>query len=312
MKNGILRLWALTVVTILYAAAGSIERVHAESIEVEHFQGRTTVEIPPAKVFVYDLGVLDMLHALSVPVRGVPGSNVPDSLARYRADDYLKIGTLFEPDYETINAEKPDLIFIGPRTSAKYTELSGFAPVVDLSDDEAHFVEDVKKNARTIGRIFAKEDEIESRIARLDQSVEALRQEAKHMGTALVILATGGKLSAYGPKSRFGMLHEAFGIPAADPNLHAAVHGQAISYEYLLSVNPDWLLVIDRDAAVGTGSQTARQLLDNELVHRTRAWRQGHVIYLDPVRMYLTSGSLNAQQQIVDEIDNEIREKSKP
>ena len=44
----------------------------------------------------------------------------------------------------------------------------------------------------------------------------------------------------------------------------------------------------------------ARALLDNELVNRTRAVVAGHVIYLDPVGMYLTSSGLRAEQAIAD------------
>lgn len=302
------RLSAMAALLLLAGAMATPAR--ADRIEVQHFQGKTTVETRPAKVFVYDLGVLDMLDALGIPVRGVPGSNVPPSLAKYKSDDYVKIGTLFEPDYETVNAEKPDLIFIGPRTSAKYAALSALAPVVDLTADSSHFLANVENNARIIGRIFGKETEVEARIARLDRSVEELRHETRMMGKGLVILVTGGKISAYGPKSRFGELHDEFGIPPADPKLAVAVHGQAISFEYMLEINPDWLLVVDRDAAVNGSAQTAAQLLDNELVHRTRAWSSGRIIYLDPVKMYLTSSSLRAQQQIVDELIAEIKKKS--
>lgn len=283
----------------------------AERIEVLHFQGTTELKVRPSKIFVYDLGILDMLDALGIPVRGVPGSNVPSSLAKYKADSYAKIGTLFEPDYETVNAEKPDLILIGPRTSEKYAELSALAPVVDLTADSAHFLRNVEANARKIGKIFGKEAEVEAQIDVLGKSVGALRAETQTMGKGLVVLVTGGKISAYGPKSRFGELHEEFGITPADPSLAVAVHGQAISFEYILEVNPDWLFVIDRDAAVTSHAQTANQLLDNELVRRTRAWSTGRVVYLDPVKMYLTSSSLRAQQGIVDELIAAIREKSK-
>ncbi|WP_137154180.1 siderophore ABC transporter substrate-binding protein [Rhizobium sp. FKL33] len=283
----------------------------AEPIEVRHFQGTTTLEGRPSRVFVYDLGILDMLDALDVPVRGVPGSNVPLSLSKYKADSYVKIGTLFEPDYETVNAEKPDLILIGPRTSEKYAALSALAPVVDLTADSNHFLDSVETNARTLGKIFGKEAEVEADIAALGKSINDLRSETKTMGNGLVILATGGKISAYGPKSRFGELHAEFGIAPADPNLAVAVHGQAISFEYILEVNPDWLFVIDRDAAVAGHAQTADKLLDNELVRRTRAWATGRVVYLDPVKMYLTSSSLRSQQGIVDELIAAIRQKSK-
>lgn len=283
----------------------------AERIAIRHFQGTTELEARPSRIFVYDLGILDILDALRIPVRGVPGSNVPPSLAKYKADSYAKIGTLFEPDYETVNAERPDLILIGPRTSEKYTQLSALAPVVDLTADSTHFLADVETNARTIGKIFGKEAEVEAQISALGRSVDELRHEARTMGKGLIVLVTGGKISAYGPKSRFGELHDEFGISPADPNLAIAVHGQAISFEYILDVNPDWLFVVDRDAAVTGHAQTADRLLDNELVRRTRAWSTGRVVYLDPVKMYLTSSSLRAQQGIVDELIGAIRQKSK-
>jgi iron complex transport system substrate-binding protein len=122
----------LSAVAALFLIGGALAMpALAERIAIRHFQGTTELEARPSRIFVYDLGILDILDALRIPVRGVPGSNVPPSLAKYKADSYAKIGTLFEPDYETVNAEKPDLILIGPRTSEKYTQLSALAPVVD-------------------------------------------------------------------------------------------------------------------------------------------------------------------------------------
>ena len=118
--------------------------------------------------------------------------------------------------------------------------------------------------------------------------------------SGLVVLTTGGKISAYGPGSRFSEIHDLYGLAAADPTIEANTHGQVISWEYILKVNPDWLIVIDRDAAIGKTETPARALLDNELVNRTRAAQAGHIVYLDPVAMYLTSSGLRAEQAIAD------------
>lgn len=283
----------------------------AADVSVETARGGVTVAANPAKVVVFDLGVLDTLTALEVPVAGVPGSNLPPSLEKYKADSYAKVGSLFEPDYEAINALKPDLIIIGGRSAAKYDDLAKIAPVIDLTTDPENFGGSVERNATTLGQIFGKEAEVKERIARLQSSTAELKTKAAGIGKGLVVLTTGGKISAYGPGSRFGEIHGRFGVAAADPDLKVATHGQVVSYEYILEKNPDWLFVIDRDAAIGQkNGQSAQQLLDNALVHNTNAWKNNHVVYLDPVKMYLTSAGLATEQGIVDEISAAIETKS--
>lgn len=278
---------------------------------VETARGTVEVADKPQKVVVFDLAALDTLDALGVEVVGVPGSNIPPSLEKYKADSYTKVGSLFEPDYEAVNALEPDLIIVGARSAAKFDDLSRLAPTIDLTTDPNDYAGSIERNARTLGAIFGKQDEVEKRIAGLEASIDALKQKASRAGTALVVLTTGGKISAYGPGSRFGQLHDQYGVAAADPDLEVATHGQVISYEYILEKNPDWLFVIDRDAAIGQGgAQPAAQLLDNEITTRTKAAQNGHIVYLDPVRMYLTSSGLRAEEQIVEEITTAIAPKN--
>lgn len=283
----------------------------AADVSVETARGAVTVAANPAKVVVFDLGVLDTLTALDVPVAGVPGSNLPASLEKYKADSYAKVGSLFEPDYEAINALKPDLVIIGGRSAAKYDDLAKITTVIDLTTDPKNFGGSVERNATTLGQIFGKEAEVKERIAKLQSSTAELKAKTASIGKGLVVLTTGGKISAYGPGSRFGEIHGRFGVAAADPDLKVATHGQVVSYEYILEKNPDWLFVIDRDAAIGQkNGQSAQQLLDNALVHNTNAWKNNHVVYLDPVKMYLTSAGLATEQGIVDEIAAAIEPKS--
>jgi iron complex transport system substrate-binding protein len=274
----------------------------AATLKVEHASGSTEVPLRPQRVLVYDLGVLDTLDALGVPVVGVPKWDMPPGLQRYEGPAYAKIGSLFVPDEEAVHAARPDLILIGARTREKYERLARLAPTLDLSTDPKDFYASVMRNARLLGRIFAKEAEVAQRLQRLETSMAQLRQRAATAGSALILLTTGGKISAYGPGSRFGLLHDAFGLRPADPGLRPATHGQAVSYEYILKTDPDWLFVVDRDAAIGAPGRSAAQLLDNPLVARTKAWRQQRVVYLDPAQLYLTSAGLRAEQQIVDAV----------
>ena len=104
-------------------------------------------------------------------------------------------------------------------------------------------------------------------------------------------------------------MHDVFGIKPADPELQVATHGQAVSYEYILETNPDWIFVVDRDAAIGQQAQPAAALLDNELVRQTKAWKDGHVVYLDSAKLYLTASGLKSQQDIVDQLAQALSKK---
>ncbi|MGO4624271.1 siderophore ABC transporter substrate-binding protein [Ensifer sp. 2YAB10] len=291
---------SLAVAAALAIAGGA--PVLAETLKIEHSSGVTNVEKSPKTVLVYDFGMLETLDMLGIPVAGVPGSAIPPSLEKYKADSYPKIGTLFEPDYEAINAAEADLVIVGGRSQAKYAEVAKIAPTIDLTSDDKDIIGSVKKNAEILGQIFGKEAEIKANVDKLDASIENLRGIAAEKGTGLILLTTGGKISAYGKGSRFGVLHDVFGIKPADPELQVATHGQAVSYEYILETNPDWIFVVDRDAAIGQQAQPAAALLDNELVRQTKAWKDGHVVYLDSAKLYLTASGLKSQQDIVDQL----------
>jgi iron complex transport system substrate-binding protein len=275
---------------------------YGQGITVPHAQGETALPSAPRKVFTFDLASLDTLDAIGVEVAGVPTGPKPDYLTKYDSSDYVKIGTLIEPDYEVVNAEQPDLVIVAGRSAPKFSDLSGIAPTVDLTTDAGNFVASAISNAETLGSLFGKEAEVERRVEDLRASIADLRQVASTAGRGLLVLTTGGRMSAYGPGSRFGVLYTDFGVIPAVEGLDTANHGQAISFEFILEADPDGLFVIDRDAAIGREGQTARQFLDNEIVRETTAWKKGQVVYLDPTNWYLVGGGLTALQRNVDAI----------
>nr|WP_230533391.1 siderophore ABC transporter substrate-binding protein [Microvirga roseola] len=292
---------------LLVAPAAWAGPASAQTIEARHAQGTTQVKLNPGKVLTFDLAALDILDALGAPVSGVPKTILPAHLAKY--GQHEKIGTLFEPNYEAVNAAAPDLIIVGDRSRVKYAELSKIAPTIDLSIDQKDYLGSAIRNIRLLGRIFGKEAEAEARIAKLEQSIADVRQAGQRAGMGLIVLTTGGKMSAYGPGSRFGLIHDAFGVAPAAEDLAVSTHGQPISAEFILKTNPDWLFVLDRDAAVGQAGGSAKQVLDNDLVAQTTAWKKGQVVYLDPANWYLVGGGATALQASVDQIGQALAKK---
>ncbi|MCG7392846.1 siderophore ABC transporter substrate-binding protein [Microvirga sp. ACRRW] len=297
------RLASLYIAAILSLGFGAAS---AQTLGVPHAQGIIQLPSKPEKVLTFDLGTLDILDALGVPVAGVPKFSLPSYLSKYEQGSVEKIGTLFEPDYEAVNAARPDLIVVGDRSRTKYQELSKIAPTIDLSVDQKDYLGSVIKNTRLLAGIFGKEAEAEARIARIEAALSSLRPLGARAGKGLIVLTTGGKMSVYGPGSRFGLIHDVVGIKPAAEGLAVATHGQAINAEFVLRSNPDWLFVLDRDAAVGQGAGSAQRILDNDLVAQTTAWKKGQVVYLDPVNWYLMGGGLQALQANIDQIAQAI------
>ncbi|AVF03191.1 MULTISPECIES: siderophore ABC transporter substrate-binding protein [Devosia] len=264
--------------------------VVAQEITVTHAQGETTLPGVPEKVVSFDFAAIETLEAIGVDVAGLPGSNLPAHLEKYASDDYAKVGSLFEPDYEALAALEPDLIIVAGRSSGAYEELAKIAPTVDLSNDWADFYDSIQANADIVGQLFDKEAEIDALKAETDAKVEAAKAAAADAGKGLIVLTSGAEVSAYGPGSRFGFIHDTLGVTPVIEDVEAATHGDAISFEFILEANPDMLFVIDRDAATGSGAAAA--ILDNELVAETTAWKNGDVVYIDPVRAYIVNGGL--------------------
>ncbi|MDM7850805.1 siderophore ABC transporter substrate-binding protein [Pseudochrobactrum kiredjianiae] len=274
----------------------------AGEVTIKHAQGETKLPDVPQKVITFDLSSLDTLDALGVKVSGVPTIKLQDYLSKYAADDYIKVGTLFEPDYEAVNAAQPDLIIVGGRSAAKYAELAKIAPTIDLTADAANFVKSSEDNIRTLANIFGKDKEAEEALTKVNAKKDELKALTAKSGTGLLVLTTGGKISAYGPGSRFGVLYDEFGVKPAADDIKPGGHGQPVSFEYILEKNPDWLYVIDRDAAIGREGVAAEKFLDNAVVAQTNAWKNKQVIYLDGSAWYLNASGLTSMGKIVDQL----------
>lgn len=290
------------VLLMLTAGVACADSASGQAIEIQHAQGTTLLPRIPQRVVVFDLAALDDLDALGVEVTGVPDEALPEYLSRYADPRHARVGTLFEPDYEALNRVKPDLIITGGRSSAKYAQLASIAPTLDMREDHSQPIATALSNLDMLAKAFGKQQQAEDLKAALDSTLQNVRTDAANRGNGLVVLVTGGKLSAYGPGSRFGLLHSALQIPPALADLKPSLHGEAISSELIMKANPDWLFVIDRDAAIGKHG-AARQVLDNPLVRRTHAWQNNQVVYLDPVNWYLVGSGIQAVNKMLRQLD---------
>lgn len=275
---------------------------HAEPVNVMHAQGETTLEAVPKTVVVADWAAFDNLKALGVGVAGAPASAEPPYLSALVPDDLPRYGSLQEPDIEGIAAAKPDLVIVAARSRRAYPTLSPLVPTIDMSVDNADIVGSVKANLTKYGEIFGVEKRAAELAASLDRKITQARAAAAGKGRALVVITNAGRLGIYGTRSRVAWLHDAVGIPpVAETVDDRRDGGDGASFEYLVETNPDWLFVIDRDAAIGREG-SARATLDNELIHRTNFWQRDRIIYLDPAAAYVTMHGYSGLMLLLDQV----------
>ena len=265
--------------------------VSAQDSTIETARGAVTFAAAPQKTVVLDLAILDIFDRLEIPVAGVTSGVKPEYLSGYADAAYAQLGSAFEPDIEKLNALSADLVIVAGRSSTKFDAFSGIAQTIDLTSDSTNLFGSLTRNMTELGKLFDKEEQAATTLAALNDRFAAVHEKAAEAGKALVIITTGGRMSTHGAQGRFATIFNEMGFTPAVAEVKAGNHGQPISNEFILETNPDWIFVVDRDAAIGRDGQPARQMLDNPLVHKTTAWKEDHVVFLDPADWYLVGAA---------------------
>ncbi|MCE2570295.1 siderophore ABC transporter substrate-binding protein [Motilimonas eburnea] len=296
---------ALIFTTLFYTTAS-----FAKPITIEHYMGSTQLNPDPKRVVAIGFGPLDTLDYFGIkPIAVSNSSHLPSYLAQYGKQNYPSVGSLFEPDLETIYTQKPDLILVGPRGAPKYKELSEIAPTVVFAIGEGtDYWQGTQQQWRNLGKIFEIEAKVEAKIAELDAQFQAIKQhnQSKNID-ALTLLSIGDNISTFGISSRFGVIYKEFGFKPSVSNNSVNPHGDVISYEFVLQAKPSHILVLDRNSLHNKQSQSLRQSLDNPLVKATPAYQQDQITYLDVDAWYLAMSGVTATETMVSDIKRAIK-----
>lgn len=297
------------------AEDSSDEKPETITIQSRNAEGELTeVEVPydPERVAILDMACLDILDNLGVGDRVVGSASTSlDYLQDYVTnEEIVNLGTIKEADMEAVMECEPDIIFIGGRLSSSYDALNEIAPVVYLAtDSEAGVVESVRTNASTIASIFGLEDKVDELMADFDSRIEALSQFAEGK-SAIIGMCTSGSFNVLGNDGRCSIIGKEIGFDniGVDSNIDTATHGKEASFEFVVEKNPEYIFVMDRDAAIGTdGAQLAQEIMENELVMGTDAYKNGNVVYLaHPAVWYTAEGGVTALDLMLQDLENEL------
>ena len=274
----------------------------------------TDLEVPydAQRIAVMDMASLDILDSLGLGDRVVGSSSTSlDYLQEYVTNDEIAdLGTIKEADMEAVMSCEPDVIFIGGRLAQSYDALSEIAPVVYLSTDtEIGLVKSVEKNAKTIASMFGVEDDVKDLMDGYDARIEKLKAFAEGK-TAIIGMCTSGGFNVLGNDGRCALIGNEVGFEniGVDANVDTSTHGNEASFEFVVEKNPDYIFVLDRDVAIGTdGAQLAKDIMENELIMGTDAYKDGKIVYLEhPAVWYTAEGGVNALGFMLEDLENAL------
>lgn len=287
---------------------------NAQNIQVE-------VPLNAQRVVVLDLAVLDYLDnfGLADKITGSVSTNI-EYLKKY-ADDpkIIKCGNVKEVDFEKILEAAPDIIFAGGRLQTSYDKLAQIAPTVILpSLTDKGLYESVKFNATEVAKIWGKEDQVSKLTENFASRIQTLKNAAQGK-TAIVAMCTNGGFNVLGNNGRCSIIgneigFENVGVEFAQThgrgsrNTNTPMHGNEVSFEFVVQKNPDFVFVMDRDSAIGAkGAKLAAQIMNNELINSTRAAKEGHVIVLEHSDVWYTAeGGITAFDIMLQDLESTV------
>ena len=268
----------------------------ATTVEITDAHGTVTVPVNPTKVVALDNRTFETLSTWGVKLAAAPKDVMPAD-SPYVADESVQnIGNHREPNLELLASIQPDLVIVGQRFASYYEDIKKLVPnaaVIDLNielEETAspgeNFVNGLKDATTNLGKVFEKQEEAAQLIADFDKAIEEAKAAYNGEDKIMSVVVSGGNIGFSAPLTGrvWGPLYDIFGwVPALEVDKSSSDHqGDDISVEAIAQSNPDWIFVLDRDAAVSAeeGAVPAQDVIDNSpALKNTTAITQKQIVY---------------------------------
>ncbi|MED0680498.1 iron-siderophore ABC transporter substrate-binding protein [Aneurinibacillus thermoaerophilus] len=155
-------IWLIAIVLLMTACGGQTasapekaESSGSSEQVIKHAMGETKLKKKPERVVTLDNGALDNVLALGVKPVGAATVFADHPFPSYLkgVEGIEKVGTINQPNLETIAALQPDLILGSKDThEAIYEKLSQIAPTVFVETLGATWKENLKLQAEALGK----------------------------------------------------------------------------------------------------------------------------------------------------------------
>ena len=266
------------------------EATQASSVSIEANDGTVDIKLPVTRAASLDNRTFEVLAQWNVPLVAAPKKLIPSTITAYNGDDIADVGMHRDPNLEALVAAEPDLIISGQRFSkydAQIKELAPDVPLINLEPREGQpFDQELIREVTDLGEIFGKQDEAKKLVDDFNASIERAKKAYDGSSTVMAVDVSGGNIGYVAPgKGRtWGPVFDLLGLkPALEVEGATDSHtGDDISVEAIAQANPEWIFVLDRDAAItkdGSNTPAETVINDNAALQNVAALQNKHVVY---------------------------------
>lgn len=296
--------------------------VEALTVEITDVHGTVTVPINPKNVVALDNRTFETLADWGIKLAAAPKPIMPADSPYVTDESVQDVGSHSEPNLEVIAAVNPELVIVGQRFAKYYEDIKKLVPnaaVIDLNFDVSeaaatpgqNLVNGLKNSTIALGQIFDKNEEAKKLIADFDKAVEDAKSAYNGTDRVMSVIVSGGNIGYSAPMSGrvWGPMYEIFGwVSALKVDGSTSDHqGDDVSVEAIAQSNPDWLFVLDRDAAVSSTEDAvpAQDVIDNSpALKNTTAVSNGKIVYA-PKDTY-TNESIQTYLELFENLANTL------
>lgn len=282
------------------AKTDNIEQVNESAkatVEIMDVHGAVNVPVNPKNVVALDNRTFETLSDWGIELAAVPKGVMPADSPYVNDESVQDIGNHREPNLEILAAVDPELVIVGQRFASYYEDIKALVPnaaVIDLNFDVSeeaatpgeNLVNGLKDSTIALGQIFDKNEEAKMLVADFYKAIEDAKSAYNGTDSIMSVVVSGGNIgfSAPGSGRVWGPMYEIFGwTPALEIGAASSNHqGDDVSVEAIAQSNPDWLFVLDRDAATSstTDAVPAQDVIDNSpALQNITAVTEGRIVY---------------------------------
>lgn len=174
-------------------------------------------------------------------------------------------------------------------------------------------VESTRYNAQTIASIFGMEAQVDSMFTDFQPRIDALKAVLNRRNV-LLGMYNSNALGLMGTASQLNMIVKELGVNNLSESVgevEKATHGEEASSETIITLNPEYMFILDRSTATGAsdeGVMGAREVIENELIQELDVYKNGRIVYfIDHANVWYTStGGVQALDTMLADLEGAL------
>ena len=273
----------------------------ASTVTVEDNNGTQKISTPPTSVVATDNRTFQTLSDWGIELSAGAVALMPTTVDYKTDKSIIDLGNHNEPDLESVVAVEPDLIINGQRFTQHHDKVANLVPdatILELDPREGEpFDDELKRQVTVLGEVFGKQKEAKKLVDDFDAAVARVKDAYDAADSVMAVTTSGGEIGYIAPTAgrTLGPIFDILGLtPALEIEGATDDHqGDDISVEAIATSDPDWILVMDRDAVFADQEpnyvQAAEILESSEALASVTAVEDDQIVYM-PTDTYLNEG----------------------